>query len=457
MPFTQTPSANLYDGNCGLIGVTGEFYRIMTQSGVKPIYTASDAIETLKGALKEKYKMADDDIERFVNLFEDIFFDNNALNVVDTSFFVFAPLKYSVGTSAESKKQHPGKENYRSGQFKIAHYYASMAEDCSEIFCTKPKDLFNEVVWDCLQSSNSFGSRNDVDKYFILPFVKKQFTKDFQWLMSQRADVIVKYLPLFLHFYICFSLMQTLVYMNRSNWSLNVIKPKEVTFSLTSEAVSKMADCIRKGWSAKDCLPESFLGRLSSYAQALDILNCMFEEEREPMTFQDIRNKFLNMEFDDESKVICESVLNEYQRRKNATLEDRKTETNFTPDTSDITVESFDQFMDKLLNLCINLQSKDYNRLKRPVHDLFKIKMRIQRKEYKVLALDDELLLFLIALVVGSDKRIRMDELYCRFKERYGIVFSFNTRNAIADYLQKLNLLERKSDSGEAQYVHIIL
>jgi DNA phosphorothioation-dependent restriction protein DptG len=72
--------------------------------------------------------------------------------------------------------------------------------------------------------------------------------------------------------------------------------------------------------------------------------------------------------------------------------------------------------MDKLLNLCINLQSKDYNRLKRPVHDLFKIKMRIQRKEYKVLALDDELLLFLIALVVGSDKRIRMDELYCRFK-----------------------------------------
>lgn len=146
LPFTQTPSANLYDGNCGLIGVTGEFYRIMTQSGVKPIYTASDAIETLKGALKEKYKMADDDIERFVNLFEDIFFDNNALNVVDTSFFVFAPLKYSVGTSAESKKQHPGKENYRSGQLKlliimhqwqkiVARYSVRNPRTCSMKWC----------------------------------------------------------------------------------------------------------------------------------------------------------------------------------------------------------------------------------------------------------------------------------------------------------------------------------
>ena len=58
--------------------------------------------------------------------------------------------------------------------------------------------------------------------------------------------------------------------------------------------------------------------------------------------------------------------------------------------------------------------------------------------------------------MIAKDDRLRMDDLYKRFRE-YGIEFSFQTKNAISEYLLKLNLLERKSDSGEAQYVRIIL
>ncbi len=93
--------------------------------------------------------------------------------------------------------------------------------------------------------------------------------------------------------------------------------------------------------------------------------------------------------------------------------------------------------------------------MKVALYSLVNIKLFEKRRDYSVLVLDEEMLLFLVAMI-AKDDRLRMDDLYKRFRE-YGIEFSFQTKNAISEYLLKLNLLERKSDSGEAQYVRIIL
>ena len=63
LPFTLNPiSGSVYDGNCGLNGVAGEFYRIKTHSTVEPIYTPQDTEETLRKELNDKFKMPADDI-----------------------------------------------------------------------------------------------------------------------------------------------------------------------------------------------------------------------------------------------------------------------------------------------------------------------------------------------------------------------------------------------------------
>lgn len=93
--------------------------------------------------------------------------------------------------------------------------------------------------------------------------------------------------------------------------------------------------------------------------------------------------------------------------------------------------------------------------MKVALYSLVNIKLFEKRRDYSVLVLDEEMLLFLVAMI-AKDDRLRMDDLYKRFRE-YGIEFSFQTKNAISEYLLKLNLLERKRDSGEAQYVRIIL
>lgn len=451
LPFTLNPiSGSVYDGTCGLNGVAGEFYRLKTQSSVEPIYTIQDTEDTLRKELSDKYKMPADDIERFIKVFNDVMFENETLNVIDLPFFSFVPMKY-FGRAYEKDKRV---NKYKSGQSKIADYYASIAENIGVDFETKEKDLFCEVVNECLKK-DSFGIRGERDRYFILSFVKQQFSEDIKWLLKQNNNVIVKYLPLMLYFYASYSLMQTLMFMNKANWQYSNDKPRPITFMLSSERASEGQAAVKRGWAAADHFPETFLNKMSAYAQALDILNSMFEDEEELMTFHEILERFGKMEFDDEAKAICEKVLNTYQDYKYELLEDRETEPHPIAEKKEINLNSFKEFVDLLLNRCITYQSVDYPRMKVALYSLVNIKLFEKRRDYSVLVLDEEVLLFLVAMM-AKDERLRMEDLFKRFHE-YGIEFSFQTKNAIGDYLQKLNLLERKSDSGEAQYVRVVL
>ena len=154
----------------------------------------------------------------------------------------------------------------------------------------------------------------------------------------------------------------------------------------------------------------------------------------------------------EEAKIDCETVLERYQTLKRKILDDRHTEKGTLPEEIPTNVEDYKGFVDKLLRLCKELQSKDYPRMKVALYSLVGIKLYEKRREHSVLTLDEEMLLFLVAMVTKGE-RIRMEDLYKRF-QKYGIEFSFQTKNAISDYLMKLNLLERKSDSGEAKCLY---
>ena len=58
--------------------------------------------------------------------------------------------------------------------------------------------------------------------------------------------------------------------------------------------------------------------------------------------------------------------------------------------------------------------------------------------------------------MITKSKRVKVEDMYKKFNE-YGIIFNLGTKTAIESYLLKLNLLDRKSDSGEAQYVKVVL
>jgi len=66
--------------------------------------------------------------------------------------------------------------------------------------------------------------------------------------------------------------------------------------------------------------------------------------------------------------------------------------------------------------------------------------------------LSQELLLFLTRICIGTEDKIRLKTLWDKFNER-GIVFDETTKLEITKLFEKINLIEKKSDSGDAQYV----
>ena len=70
--------------------------------------------------------------------------------------------------------------------------------------------------------------------------------------------------------------------------------------------------------------------------------------------------------------------------------------------------------------------------------------------------LNQELLLFLTKLCVGQEEKIRLNELWEQLNLR-GITFDEASKGEIIKLFERINLLEKKSDSGDAQYIKSII
>jgi len=74
----------------------------------------------------------------------------------------------------------------------------------------------------------------------------------------------------------------------------------------------------------------------------------------------------------------------------------------------------------------------------------------------RTLCIREEWLLLLTKLSIKSKGKVKLNELWKEF-ERRGIYFDKFSRERIVEYFEKINLLEKKSDSGDAQYVRSVL
>jgi DNA phosphorothioation-dependent restriction protein DptG len=70
--------------------------------------------------------------------------------------------------------------------------------------------------------------------------------------------------------------------------------------------------------------------------------------------------------------------------------------------------------------------------------------------------LNHEALLFFTKLCVGTEDKIRLNRLWGKLEQR-GLTFDEKSKDEIIKLYERINLLEKKSDSGDAQYVKSII
>ena len=449
LPFNSTP-ASAFDKQCGLQGITGEFFRLWSNDGTQPIEDfKKSAIDPVYEYLSVQKQMPKEQIDEFAEMMRDIMLVNGNLNITDSAFFKYLPL-----VPGDENISSSDRKRYKSGQRKLANYlYSMLSDEQQNTGHQVVPNLFSKILQEALTPFNGQPGEEINRDYVILPYIKESFQEDLKWLMEQEETVKVKYFHLFLYFYACYAVTQAIVNISvkRTN---EILIPEPFFFVLNSEKVSLNHDAVTRGWSTK--IPKTTLDKLFGRSQALDILNSVLGGN--VGFYFDILSKLEQTPFE-ENKPLCLDLLNTYQNDKRAALSGRKSEEHvlFSFGEIEINIHSYNDVLNIMEMLCVGLQSPSYiSRMRKKVIDLLSVRFLQNRKRSgHVLALDNEMLIFLIALLTKS-KKTKLEDMYKRFNS-YGIYFNRGTRLAIEEYLLKLNLLDRKSDSGEAQYVTVIL
>ena len=449
IPF-DSRNASAFDKNCSLQGTTGEFFRLWANDGTKSIESFSESAETpVKDYLVNSRQMPTLQASEFVRMMKDIMVVNGNLNVTNTNFLKYLPL-----VPNDERISTRERSMYKDGQKKLSNYvYSMLSLDVDFTSTGASKDLFTKILEEALSSSVGHQEKRTEGEYYIINYIRDSFNEDFTWLMSQEETVKVKYLHLFFYFYACYSVTQAIVNINSKSENVTT-SPKPFFFILANEKASINHDAITRGWT--HIIPTKSLDRLYGKSQALDIINCILGNNIG--FYSDVIHKLNETSFDD-NKESCVELIELYQAEKRKVLEARNSERYILDSFGEIDTEvnSYEDFYNKLEKLCIGLQSPSYtSRMRKKVIDLLSVRFLQNRKRSGyVLTLDNEMLTFLIALFTKS-KKTKLEDMYRLFNS-YGIYFNRGSRIAIEEYLLKLNLLDRKSDSGEAQYVTVIL
>ena len=443
-PF-NTSMSTAYNKICGLQGITGSFFRLWQNDGSEPIEGFEESIKSHVVEYLEDNEMSNRGIDDFIMVAQDILFIGGVLNITNPFFLKYLPLlpQGEHFTKAEANK-------YKLGQNKIANYLFSMVPDNMDIPKNEDKeDLFSMILQNALTPQGIPTVQEDKE-FTVLNFIKESFIKDLRWMSKQDSSVKVRYFPYFLYFYVSLGIIQGMMNLKPDLTKVDCWKPQPLYYILKSEKISMTHDAVVSGWNGK--IPKWYFDKIFGRIQALDILNCVLGGN--VGFYPDILEKLNETPFE-ENRNNCNEIMESYQNKKRELLDSRGSEKTL-PDPIDTEVSSYTEFVKKMDELCIRYQSTSYiSRMRKKFLDVLTARFLQQRRGLYVLTLDNDMLIFLIALVTHG-KKMKLEIMYRNFNE-YGIHFNRNTRIAIENYLLKLNLLDRKSDSGETQYVQVVL
>lgn len=451
LPFSTQSASSAFDKKCSLQGTIGAFVRLVRPDGATPIDNFEQSVLEPVSAYLKKKRMEDDQIQEFLKVVRDVFWVNGNLNIADASFFRFIPL-----VPEDSRVTDVEKKKYSDGQRKMAEYLRAMLLVSDVKFGSDGgQNYFLKVVSEALTERVFDDGRKapPTKEYFVPPYISESFTKDLHWLLKQSEQVQVKYLHLLLHFYACYSITQAIfLFSSDKNDAEATTRPEKLYFILATEKTSMTHDAVLSGWASK-IQQKKILEKLFGRMQALDIANSILGGGKGfyPEVLQELKKTPF-----DENREALKEILVEYESEKTKLLKERTTEKGQTVRDFDPDIKCYEDFLRQLEKCCVELQSVSYiARFKKKVMDVMNIRFLQSRKGNHVLVLDNEMLTFLIALVAKGQK-VKLEEMYQRFNE-YGIYFNRETRSAIEEFLLKMNLLDRKSDSGEVQYVRAVL
>lgn len=409
--------------------IVSGFFREAANKAADPI-----TYEELCKALLEEVEVDEQDIEYFRDMLQSFFF-------VGENFVADNLGLYPYQTSANNKSAD-----------KLAHFIYSVMEIdsdiCEKIEQAKSKHQFNvleDMVIKTIEKNNSGGSDAGRSYFVVKKGIQDLFKRDFEYMLESGMTSLEDFSNLFSVYYLyyvsqtCFILDQ--FGTGRRDQNVNLY------FALDWEKVSKNRKCCTEGW---ENLQEN-INHMFSHAITLEILNQTANDEMlDYISLSEIsqnRDHEIAEEIRRAEKTYC-SFVGDYKGFENIP---------YTPGGSE--TENAIRHLFKCVQA--QFQGTDRKRADQFYNEKFSefckarwVKNR--KKSGLVLNLTERDVIFLTKICLRDEEKIRLNDLYKEYEKR-GIYLDSTSKEYLQDFFTKLNLIDKKSDSGDAQYVKRIL
>lgn len=303
------------------------------------------------------------------------------------------------------------------------------------------KDLIAEIL-DLASSDKSSPNASIAYYKSFFPSLKEQFLKDLQNL-TKNSSFLIEHISLFFVHYTFVAISQMILQTNKVT-NFNPNKLHSVFYLLQWENGGNWRDSYKQG--NKMLVAE--LDRFFAHEHALNIIGLnTFSKERN-LFYHEIE-QVLQEKGPEAKREFIQSI---YQWL----TEVYQTKTNFdvVPYSEDKTLE--DAFED-LISAVKQGVSNEINTRYHKAYESFVSKFFRKHGGSlgNMLALSQELLLLLVAVSI-TEERIELKQLWQELEKR-GVWLDYHSKEEVVKVLDKLNYMEKKSDSGDAQYVKSIL
>lgn len=410
--------------------IVSGFFRGAANKAVDSI-TFDDLCE----ALLEEVDVDEQDIDYFKDMIQSLFF-------VGDNFVADNLGLYPYQTSSNNKSAD-----------ELAHFiYSVMEVDdevCEKIGQAKSKHQFNvieDMVIRTIEKKNSRETSSGRAYFVVKKGMQELFKKDFGYMLTSGMTSLEDFSNLFAVYYLyyvsqtCFILDQ----FGSGKRDQNV----NLYFALDWEKVSKNRKCCIEGWGK---LQEN-ITHMFSHAITLEILNQTTSEEMldyiSLVELSQNGDHEIAEEIKRAEKTYC-SFIGDYKGFSSI---------QYTPGVS--------QTDEAIIHLfkCVQAQFQGTESRKRADQAYYEkfsefcksrwVKNR--KKSGLVFNLTERDIIFLTKICLRDEEKIRLNDLYKEYEKR-GIYLDSTSKEYLQDFFTKLNLIDKKSDSGDAQYVKRIL
>lgn len=279
--------------------------------------------------------------------------------------------------------------------------------------------------------------------------LKKYFEADFEYILGARNRTRDYLIPLLEFYYFTYT-AQTALQLNRFlEGERDSCIP--LYFCLEWEKTSQNRRCFSEGWNVL----QYAVKRIFAHAITLEILN-QTEEGIEPIDY--IKLQELISSAPGEDHRIAEQI-------KILTNCYRKAISDCTEMTELSRKDSFDGetaaeirflFESVRLQFEYTARNRPYSSYAEKFEEYSRKYLKRRGRSGMMLNLTEETLIFLTKICIKDQEKMRLNDVFSEFEAR-GVFLDNHSKIEVMHYFEKLNLIEKKSDSGDAQYVKRIL